>query len=38
MVLKDIYQWFIDNTDKAALDQKGWQNSIRHNLSMNKVS
>lgn len=37
MVLKDIYKWFADNTDKASSPTKGWQNSIRHNLSMNGV-
>ncbi|KAL8680316.1 MAG: hypothetical protein Q9186_003498 [Xanthomendoza sp. 1 TL-2023] len=35
MVLKDIYQWFEKNTNKAKGNSKGWQNSIRHNLSMN---
>ncbi|ORY06875.1 hypothetical protein BCR34DRAFT_590450 [Clohesyomyces aquaticus] len=36
MVLRDIYDWFKNNTDKAAdKETKGWQNSIRHNLSMN---
>ncbi|KAJ4351862.1 uncharacterized protein N0V89_007206 [Didymosphaeria variabile] len=36
MILRDIYDWFRQNTDKAAAsDSKGWQNSIRHNLSMN---
>ncbi|KAH7120832.1 forkhead domain-containing protein [Dendryphion nanum] len=36
MVLRDIYDWFKENTDKAAdKETKGWQNSIRHNLSMN---
>ncbi|KAL8973715.1 MAG: hypothetical protein Q9197_002029 [Variospora fuerteventurae] len=35
MVLKDIYRWFEKNTDKASKSSKGWQNSIRHNLSMN---
>ncbi|RYP53123.1 hypothetical protein DL769_010559 [Monosporascus sp. CRB-8-3] len=35
MTLQDIYQWFRDNTDKAKGENKGWQNSIRHNLSMN---
>lgn len=39
MVLKDIYQWFVDHTDKGKNpSEKGWQNSIRHNLSMNGVS
>ncbi|KAK8215822.1 hypothetical protein IWZ01DRAFT_538802 [Phyllosticta capitalensis] len=36
MVLRDIYDWFKKNTNKAADKRtKGWQNSIRHNLSMN---
>jgi hypothetical protein len=38
MTLQDIYQWFRENTDKAKSESKGWQNSIRHNLSMNAVS
>lgn len=39
MVLKEIYEWFEKNTDKAVdTSSKGWQNSIRHNLSMNGVS
>jgi hypothetical protein len=38
MILRDIYSWFRLNTDKAQdEDTKGWQNSIRHNLSMNGV-
>ena len=37
MVLKEIYEWFEKNTDKAKTTSKGWQNSIRHNLSMNGV-
>lgn len=37
MVLKDIYRWFEKNTNKARGNSKGWQNSIRHNLSMNGV-
>ncbi|KAK3356273.1 hypothetical protein B0H65DRAFT_414021 [Neurospora tetraspora] len=35
MTLQDIYQWFRENTEKGKSDTKGWQNSIRHNLSMN---
>jgi hypothetical protein len=39
MILRDIYDWFLKYTDKAAASEtKGWQNSIRHNLSMNGVS
>lgn len=39
MVLRDIYDWFRKRTDKATHSgTKGWQNSIRHNLSMNGVS
>ena len=39
MILRDIYDWFRIHTAKAAdKDTKGWQNSIRHNLSMNGVS
>lgn len=44
MQLQEIYQWFVENTDKTrayqaqSKESKGWQNSIRHNLSMNAVS
>ncbi|KAH8895758.1 hypothetical protein GQ53DRAFT_743754 [Thozetella sp. PMI_491] len=37
MCLQEIYQWFRDNTDKPKAGGKGWMNSIRHNLSMNKA-
>ncbi|KAJ5805630.1 uncharacterized protein N7503_003232 [Penicillium pulvis] len=33
--LQDIYTWFEKNTNKGKDESKGWQNSIRHNLSMN---
>lgn len=37
--LQGIYAWFEANTDKGRdPNAKGWQNSIRHNLSMNAVS
>ncbi|KAL8713327.1 MAG: hypothetical protein Q9220_002526 [cf. Caloplaca sp. 1 TL-2023] len=35
MVLQDIYSWFEKHTNKAGGASQGWQNSIRHNLSMN---
>ena len=39
LVLRDIYAWVKENTNKAKDPAfKGWQNSIRHNLSMNGVS
>lgn len=39
LVLKDIYRWMAENTNKAKDPAvKGWKNSVRHNLSMNKVS
>lgn len=37
MTLQEIYEWFRENTDKDQGGGKGWQNSIRHNLSMNAV-
>ncbi|ORY57776.1 uncharacterized protein BCR38DRAFT_489776 [Pseudomassariella vexata] len=37
MTLQQIYAWFRENTDKAKAENKGWQNSIRHNLSMNQA-
>jgi hypothetical protein len=36
--LQGIYLWFEKNTAKGRdRGSKGWQNSIRHNLSMNAV-
>ncbi|KAH8682012.1 hypothetical protein BX600DRAFT_544458, partial [Xylariales sp. PMI_506] len=35
MTLQELYQWFRENTNKISIEGKGWQNSIRHNLSMN---
>lgn len=38
MMLRDIYEWFRLNTTKPQESgSNGWQNSIRHNLSMNQV-
>lgn len=37
MHLQQIYEWFRQNTNKTNGDGRGWMNSIRHNLSMNKV-
>ncbi|KAH6853184.1 hypothetical protein B0I37DRAFT_1791 [Chaetomium sp. MPI-CAGE-AT-0009] len=37
MTLQEIYQWFRENTDRGKSPNKGWQNSIRHNLSMNQA-
>ncbi len=38
MMLREIYTWFQLHTNKARESgSNGWQNSIRHNLSMNQV-
>lgn len=38
LVLREIYTWISNNTEKAKDPAfKGWQNSVRHNLSMNGV-
>ena len=39
MTLKEVYEWMTFNTVKARdSSSRGWQNSVRHNLSMNAVS
>ena len=38
MQLREIYQWFLEHTKKGQDGRKGWQNSIRYNLSMNEVT
>ena len=38
MTLREIYEWFSKRTNKVKESGgSGWQNSIRHNLSMNQV-
>lgn len=37
--LKELYDWVVQNSQKAKDPKtRGWQNSVRHNLSMNAVS
>ncbi|RKP12620.1 fork head domain-containing protein, partial [Piptocephalis cylindrospora] len=36
MTLSDIYDYISDHYPFYARDDAGWQNSIRHNLSLNK--
>ncbi|KAF6810551.1 Forkhead box protein O [Colletotrichum plurivorum] len=36
MTVRQIYRWFMDNTDKPKMTKnKTWQSSIRYNLTMN---
>ncbi|SPO02552.1 uncharacterized protein DNG_05225 [Cephalotrichum gorgonifer] len=36
MTLQEVYDWFMINTNKDKTN-RGWQNSVRHNLSLNKA-
>ena len=39
MTLKELYEWIAHHSQKAKDPKnRGWQNSVRHNLSMNAVS
>ena len=39
MTLKELYDWVREHSQKAKDPKnRGWQNSVRHNLSMNAVS
>ncbi|KAK6833873.1 hypothetical protein PG987_008567 [Apiospora arundinis] len=37
MTLQELYQWFRENTERGRSETKGWQNSVRHNLSFRKT-
>ncbi|RKP26259.1 fork head domain-containing protein, partial [Syncephalis pseudoplumigaleata] len=37
LTLRDIYQWLMDRYPSLyRVDDSSWQNTIRHNLSLNK--
>ncbi|KXJ85151.1 hypothetical protein Micbo1qcDRAFT_181057 [Microdochium bolleyi] len=35
MTLRTLYEWFMENTDVHDINKSSWQNSVRHNLSLN---